>query len=349
MKSFILGQRVLTSEDTPYIVAEIGVNHNGSMELARTAIKAAAQSGADAVKFQTFKSDEFMANSSHPYKYVSNGKNVSESMYGMFKRLELRDEWHAELQIYAHNQGVEFLSSAADPESVDLLCSLGVPAIKIASEDIINYPLLEYAGKAKIPLILSTGMADKEEIDSAVDMVIRAGCPTLMLLHCVSVYPTPDEDAHIMRIVSLRQRYGFPVGYSDHTRGIEASIAAAALGAVLIEKHFTLDRSMEGPDHALSSDPDELHRLTAAVRKVARQRGEETLVYSRSEEKARKMFRRSIVAAVDIPKGAIIDRSMLSLKRPGTGLHPRDVDLLVRKQTRRAISQNEQITKDDVV
>ena len=346
--TFRIGNRLLKPGSVPYVVAEIGVNHNGELSLAKKTIDAAVEAGADAVKFQTFRAEEFMADHEMTYEYESGGERVSESMYEMFKRLELPKSWHEELQAHAHAKGLEFLSSAADPASVDLLIALGTPALKIASEDLINLPLLEYVAERHVPVILSTGMANQTEIDQAVAILREGGCTDLLLLHCISLYPTPDEEANLLRMTSLRDRYGTLVGFSDHTLGCEAAIGAVALGAVLIEKHFTLDRALPGPDHALSSDPTELTELVASVRKVAKQLGSPDLVPSPGEQTARQQFRRSVVAAVDIPKGAIITQEMLCLKRPGTGIPPRELQNIVGTRTHRTFAADEQLRWEDV-
>jgi N,N'-diacetyllegionaminate synthase len=345
---FQIGARQLRRGDAPFIVAEIGVNHNSDLGLAKETIDAAAKVGADAVKFQTFRAEEFMADRSHTYDYEENGRPVRESMYEMFKRLELPEEWHRELQEYSRSQGVEFLSSVADPQSADLLVSLGAPVLKIASEDLINLPLLEYLVSKKVPVILSTGMADQDEIDQAVGILRMGGCTELLLLHCVSLYPTPDEQANLLRMVSLEGRYQTLVGYSDHTRGIEAAIGAVALGACLLEKHFTLDRSLPGPDHALSADPDEMSRLIKGAHRVMRQLGSTELEPAAGEQVARRDFRRSIVAAVEIPQGEQVMLGALRLKRPGTGIPPRDMEKIIGKKVKRSIRIDEQIRWEDV-
>lgn len=346
---FKIGDRPLRDGMPPYIIAEIGVNHNGDLALAKTTIDAAVGTGADAVKFQTFRAEEFMSDRTFVYEYQSGGERVSESMFEMFKRLELPESWHAELQNYARENGVEFLSSVADPQSADLLASLGAPALKIASEDLINLPLLEHVANLGIPVILSTGMADKMEIDQAMECLASGGSTDILLLHCVSLYPTPYEEANLQRMVSLRERYGVPVGYSDHTVGWEAAMVAASLGAVLVEKHFTLDRSLEGPDHAMSADPGQLAQLVSSVRKAAQLLGCSDLMPSAEEQRTvRQQFRRSVVAAVPIPAHAIVNRDMLCLKRPGKGIPPSDLQNLVGKRTRRPFEIDEPLRWEDL-
>lgn len=347
-ETFQIGRRLLQPGSPPYVVAEIGVNHDGDLRRAYELIDAVARSGADAAKFQTFHTEEFMADKDLEYEYHFAGHRVRESMYDMFKRLELPADWHRKLQQHAGEKGVEFLSSAADTQAADFLAELKIPAIKIASEDIINLPLLEHVAQLKVPIILSTGMADESEIDRAVSIIREHKNSNLLLLHCVSLYPTPDEEANLRRMVRLRERYNTMVGYSDHTFDCIAAVAAVALGAVLIEKHFTLDRSLPGPDHAFSADPEELSDLVRAVRRVALQRGYDDLAPSAEERNARKQFRRSIVAASDIPEGTIIERAMLCLKRPGTGIAPHKMPELIGRRTRKAFAKDQQINEDDL-
>ena len=333
----------------PYVIAEIGINHNGDIDLAKRTIQAAADVGADAVKFQSFDVDEFMADHERIYEYESVGTVIRESMYDMFKRLQLPAAWHEKLFDYASLKGLNFLSSTADQASVDLLESLGARALKISSEDIINLPLLQHVAQQKTTVILSTGMADQAEIDAAVSIIQSGMVEELILLHCVSLYPTPDDEANLARMISLRERYGVDVGYSDHTLGCEAAVAATAMGAKVLEKHFTLDKNLKGPDHVISADPEEFAELVRRVRRVSRQLGDPGLKPSRSEEISRREFRRSIVAAVDIPAHAVITRDMLSLKRPGNGMHPNEIYNVVGHRTRHRIRRNSQVREGDLI
>lgn len=343
--TFTIGGRLLSPDRPPYVIAEIGINHNGDYRLAVETIQAAAETGADAVKFQTFNADEFMADRALSHEYSTPSGRVRESMHAMFKRLELPAEWHSRLQAEARRCGVEFLSSAADPRAADLLAGLQAPAIKIASEDAINLPLLEHVAGRGLPVILSTGMASVQEVNQAVATLRRGGVP-LMLLHCVSLYPTPDEEANLSRMCALRQRYELPVGYSDHTEGCDAAIAATALGAVLIEKHFTLDRGLHGPDHALSADPPMMKRLVASVHRVHRMLGSGNIEPRAAETAARDEFRRSVVAAQRIPPGATITRPMVCLKRPGRGIPPRELPAVIGRRARRAFEPDEALCWD---
>ena len=345
---FYIGSRALEPGGIPYVVAEIGINFNGDLPLAKQTIEAAARAGADAVKFQTFRAEEFMADREMVYEYTSQGRIVREPAYAMFKRLQLPAAWHAELQAHARACGVEFFSSAADADAVRLLLELQVPVLKIASEDLINLPLLRGIAARRVPVILSTGMADRDEIDQAVGILRDGGCPQLMLLHCVSLYPAPDEQVNLRRIATLCELYGVPVGFSDHTVGCDAAVLAVALRAVLIEKHVTLDRTLPGPDHAFSSDPTELAELVRRVRKAAGQLGSSDLSPSSGERAARQQFRRSVVAAAAIAQDATITRPMLALKRPGTGLAPRELERLIGRRATRAFQPNEPLTWDGV-
>jgi N-acetylneuraminate synthase/N,N'-diacetyllegionaminate synthase len=263
----------------------------------------------------------------------------------MFRRLELPAAWHGLLQARAAAHNLLFLSSCADTASADLLAGLGVPALKLASEDLINLPLLRHVAGLGRPVILSTGMAEPEEIAEALDILSGA---EILLLHCVSLYPTPDGEANLRRIVSLRDTFGRPVGYSDHTLGIAAAAAATALGALMIEKHFTIDRSLPGPDHRLSADPAEMAALVATVRQVSRQSGTGALAPATAERKARLDFRRSIVASRDLPAGTVLETGMLVLKRPHTGLHPRELAGLLGRSTVRPLKVDQQLSRDDL-
>lgn len=346
---FPIGQRRLGPGAPPYVIAEVGVNHNGDMDLAKSMIEAAADCGADAVKFQTWKTDEFMSDRDMKYEYPGAGGTVRETMYDMFKRLELPYAQHQALRDHCRRHGVEFLSSAADAEAVDLLIGLGVPAIKLASEDLINGPLLDAVARRNVPVILSTGMADASEIDDAVGRLRRGGCATLMLMHCVSLYPTPDGETNLGRIRTLSERFpDLAIGYSDHTKGIDAALAAVALGAVAVEKHFTTDRALPGPDQALSSDPRDLRALVEGVRRVAKMVGAGAIDPGAAERDARRAFRRSIVATRDIPAGTVIARDMLALKRPAHGLHPRHLDEIVGRRAGTSIATDSPIRWEDL-
>jgi len=354
LKQFKIEDRLVGQDQPVFIIAEIGVNHNGSLELAKQMIDAAVACGADSVKFQTFRAEEFMADKEMEYEYESAGKKVKEKMFDMFKRLELSSADYEELFNYARSKRIIPLTSVADPESADLIKKIGVGALKLASEDLINLPLVDYVSRLGIPLILSTGMADEEEVLDAFALLKKNQAKEALFLHCVSLYPTPDEEVNLDRMLAIGELLRSPVGYSDHTLGNEACLSAVALGACMLEKHFTLDRNLEGPDHALSSDPHELKALVDQIRSAvplkpaSRFRGPKRIIPSRSEFQSRRTFRRSIVATRKLSKGRILERKDLALKRPGMGLRAREMKYILGKKLLRDIDTDERISWLDI-
>ncbi|MBP6919672.1 MAG: N-acetylneuraminate synthase family protein [Candidatus Omnitrophica bacterium] len=340
----LIGHRAIGKGHPVFIIAEIGVNHNGDLRIARKLIDAAASSGADCVKFQTFRTGEFLADRSLVYEYKAGGRSVRENMFDMFRRLELPLGWHKPLFDHCRRKKIVPLTSVADRQSADAVRRIGVPALKLSSEDLINLPLIEYAAGTGLPLILSTGMADEEEIDDALAILRARRCRDAIFLHCVSVYPAPEEEVNLLRMKTLAARTRAIVGYSDHAPGITAALGAVALGAKVIEKHFTLDRNMRGPDHFLSSDPAEFAMLVRQIRALEKMMGSPALRPSATEVKMRRMFRRSIVAGKNLKKGHILTMSDMCLKRPGTGLRPRDLAMLTGKRLLKDVKADRQIT-----
>jgi sialic acid synthase SpsE len=281
-----------------YIIAEIGVNHNGKLALAKKMIKAAKKSGADAVKFQSFRTEEFMANKQIIYKY----NKSKEKMYSMFQRLEFQNHWYNILSKYCKQIKIDFITSIADSESLKNYLKINPKFIKLSSEDLINYPLLKTLSKIKKTIVVSTGMADEIEIKTALNILKKN---KIIILHCVSLYPTSLKNINLNRIVSLK-KFGFPVGFSDHTVGIKASIYAVLLGAKIIEKHFTINKNLKGPDHKISSDPKELSLLVKEVRLISKIIGDGEINPKNKEINIRKKFRRSIVASEKIEKNGVI-------------------------------------------
>jgi N-acetylneuraminate synthase/N,N'-diacetyllegionaminate synthase len=334
-----------------FVIAEIGVNHNGSLELATEMIRAAAECGVDCVKFQTFDADEFMAKRGVTYQYTSAGNAVTEDMYEMFKRLELPLDWHVELFQYARSLGLVPLTSVADPGSVAVADAAGVAAYKLSSEDFINLPLLQHVcGKGK-PLLLSTGMADEEEVADALGILKNSTVKDVIFLHCVSVYPTPDDEAQLGRMVALARKTNAPVGYSDHTLGGTACIAAVALGACVIEKHFTIDKNIEGPDQALSADPGEMTAIVREIRRIEKMGfgNIRAISPSKTEMVMRPSFRRSLVAAENLPAGTIITKTHLKLQRAGVeGIRYRDIDFLLGKTLKHTITKGTPVLPVDL-
>ncbi len=344
--------RAISRSDPVFVIAEIGVNHNGDLALAKEMVRSAKECGVDCVKFQTFRVEEFMASRGVKYSYLSAGRTVSEDMCDMFARLELPASWHIELFEYARDLGLVPLTSVADPLSVEVAESAGVSAFKISSEDLINIPLLEFVSSRGKPLILSTGMADEQELDDALAILLRHGLEEVILLHCVSVYPTPDEEVRLGRMLALSNKTGAVVGYSDHSMGIVAPIIAVGLGACVIEKHFTLDRNLEGPDHALSSDPDEMSQLVCEIRKAETMRGlaNEIISPSKSELIQRPIVRRSLVAVEDLPKGIRISKNHLCFQRAGAeGLRYRDIDALLDKTLKHSMTKGALVLPSDLI
>lgn len=322
-------------ENGVFIIAEAGVNHNGCLDIAKRLVDVAAQAGANAVKFQTFIPEQVVAKGAEraPYQQA-NMPDRRESQLEMIRRLALTKEDFHTLKAYCDRAGIMFLSTPFDYYSVDLLDKLGLPYFKIASGELTNLPFLRYVAAKGKPLILSTGMATLGEVEEALEVVQRAGARQVTLLHCTSNYPAPYEEVNLRAMVTLRQTFGLPVGYSDHTQGIEVAVAAVALGACVVEKHFTLDRKMEGPDHKASLEPSELAALVRAIRNVERALGDGLKRPSPGEKEIMKAARRSLVAAVDIAEGEIITAEKLTVKRPGTGIPPKMWDVVVGRRAR---------------
>ena len=334
--------KLIGEEEPCFIIAEAGVNHNGSVELAKKLIDAAKDAGADAVKFQTFKAESVVVKDAQKAEYQKETTGEG-SQYEMIKKLELAEEDFRELADYAEKKDIMFLSSPFDKESVDLLHELDVPAFKVGSGEITNLPLLRYIAKKEKPIILSTGMSTLGEIEEALDVIRSEGVEDIILLHCVSNYPARIEDVNLRAMGTLKQAFKLPVGFSDHTLGITAPIAAVALGACVIEKHFTLDRNLPGPDHKASLEPDELKKMVKAIKEVEKALGNGIKKPTKEEKEIKKAARKSIVAKVDISKGTIITEDMLDVKRPGTGIEPKYLKFIIGRKAK------EDIKKDDVI
>ena len=312
-----------------FIIAEAGVNHNGSIVLAKQLIDIAAKADADAVKFQTFIAEEVISTDAPKAEYQKQTTDASESQLDMIKKLELSKEDHQELMDYAKYKNIMFLSTPFDEESVDLLIELKVPLIKISSGEITNHPFLKYIAIKGLPIILSTGMSTLEEVAEAVSVIKEAGCDDLTLLHCTSNYPARVQDCNLLAMKTMADVFDILVGYSDHTPGIYVSLAAAAMGACVIEKHFTLDKNLPGPDHMASLEPTELEEMVWGIRLVEKARGSSVKVPVESELEVRDVARRSIVAKVDIPAETVITENMLAFKRPGVGVPPKNLDKII--------------------
>lgn len=329
-----------------FIIAEAGVNHNGDVETAKKMIDAAVEAGADAIKFQTFKTEKLVCKSAPQAEYQkknSSANGEEDTQFTLLKKLEINQETHRELFDYCRQAGIVFISTPFDLESIDLLKSLGLEMIKVPSGEITNYPYLKKVGQTFEKVVLSTGMADLGEIEDALDILIENGVDrqNITVLHCNTEYPTPIQDVNLRAMLTIKSAFDVNVGYSDHTLGIEVSIAATALGAKVIEKHFTLDKNMEGPDHSASLEPDELLMLVRGIRNTEKSLGSPLKRPSLSESKNKPVVRKSIVASQLIQKGDVFTEENLCVKRPGTGISPMNWDNVINQVARRDYFEDE--------
>jgi len=316
-----------------FVIAEAGVNHNGDIEIAKKLIDAAADAGADAVKFQTFKTEKLVSLNAPKAEYQNSSTDKAESQYEMLKKLELPPEAFRELLSHSQKRKIDFISTAFDLESIDLLNDLNVEIFKIPSGEINNLPYLRRIGKLGKRVIMSTGMADLKEIEDALDVLLREGTAkeNITVLHCNTEYPTPYKDVNLRAMISIRDAFNIRVGYSDHTPGIEVPVAAVAMGATIIEKHFTLDKTMPGPDHSASIEPLQLKAMVLAVRNIEKSLGDGIKRPSPSELKNKAIARKSIVASRHIKQGEVLSEEILTTKRPGTGISPMCWDEIIGK------------------
>ncbi len=346
MRKVKVGDRLLGEGEPTFIVAEAGVNHNGRVDVARKIIDAAKEAGADAVKIQAFKTEKLVTEYAEKARYQKKSAHADTTQYQMLKKYELKDQEIEELRHYAKMRNIIFLSSAFDKESVDLLNKLEVPAFKIASGEITDFPLLRYIAQKKKPVIMSTGMSTIGEVAEAIALIRENGSEDIVLLHCVTSYPAKMEEANLRVIEVWRKSFGVPVGFSDHTLGIATPVAAVALGAVLIEKHFTLDKTMRGPDHRASLEPSEFKEMVVVIRDVEKALGDGAKRLTEEEKEIKKLVRRSIVASVNIPRGKVITEDMLDVKRPAAGLEPRYLNRVIGMKAKKNIKCDELVTFD---
>lgn len=328
------------------IIAEAGVNHNGSIELAKLLIDEAVESGVDYIKFQTFKSENLVTRTAKQADYQK--KNIGDSdnsQYNMLKELELSEEQHFELIEYCNKKGIKFFSTAFDMDSIDFLTSLNLGLWKIPSGELTSYPYVKKIASFGEPVILSTGMSSTEEISDTVNLLVSCGLPKekITILHCNTEYPTPMCDVNLLAMNSIKKRFQTEIGYSDHTVGIEVPIAAVALGAKVIEKHFTLDRNLPGPDHKASLEPSELKAMVSAIRNIEQALGSEEKKVSSSEMKNKAVARKSIVAAKAIKAGEMFSEENLTVKCPGIGISPMKWESVIGQVAIRDFEQDELI------
>lgn len=331
-----------------FVIAEAGVNHNGDLARARRLVDLAAEAGADAVKFQTFVPEALATAWAPKAEYQLRGTPTAESQLDMLRRLALDDVAHRALASHAAARGILFLSTPFDEASARFLDTLGVPIFKVPSGELTNLPLLSVVGGFRKPVIVSTGMATLPEIDEALATLTDAGTPSIALLHCVSNYPADAADVNLRAMDTLRDAYHLPVGYSDHTLGLEVAFAAVARGAAVVEKHFTLDRGDDGPDHAASATPEELASLVAGIRRIERAMGDGRKIPAAAERQTADVARRSLVAACDIPPGSRITADLVTTRRPGTGLPPSRIGSVLGREARVAIAKGTLLTLEQL-
>lgn len=329
------------------IIAEAGINHNGDIKQAKKLIDAAVDAGVDYVKFQTFKTGKVVTKSAKRAEYQSANSSTDESQYDMITRLELSEEAHLELVEYCREKGVKFLSTGFDLESLDFLNKVGIPMFKIPSGEITNLPYLRKIAGFKKPVVMSTGMANMDEVREAYEILINSGLEKeqITIVHCNTEYPTPMDDVNLTAMLDIRREFGTDTGYSDHTMGIEVPIAAVALGARVIEKHFTLDRNLPGPDHRASLEPETLKAMVLAIRNTEQAiSGSGKKEPSPSEIKNKPVARKSIVAARNIKKGEVFTEDNLTVKRPGIGISPMQWDHVIGTNADKDFAEDELIT-----
>lgn len=348
MQQVKIANRLVGDGCPVFIVAEAGINHNGDIELAKKLIDAAARAGADAVKLQNYRTEDFISDQSLTYEYISQGNTVIESQYEMFKRYEVTKESLYELKAYSDRLGILFHSTPSGEAGIKDLLEIGVPVLKNGSDYLTNLPLIRAMGQTGLPAVLSTGMSTLAEIDEAVRTFRETGNDQLVLLHCTSSYPTPPDEVHLRKIPALAAVFGCPVGLSDHTSGIAAAMGAVALGACWIEKHFTLDKNLPGPDHRFSADPTEFQALVAAIRTIEKCLGDSRVGPTPGEARTRRDCRLSCAAARSLPAGYVLSENDLAYRRPGTGVPPAYSHVLVGRTLKRAVEAGKVIELGDL-
>ena len=348
MDNIKIGDKTIGENHPVFIIAEAGVNHNGDFELAKKLIDVAKEAGADAVKFQTFKAENLVTKNTEMAKYQEENTGKKETMHDMIKKLEISYDDFQKLKSYCDEKKIMFLSTPHSEDAIDFLDPL-MPAFKIGSGDLTNFPFLEKIAQKGKPIILSTGMAVMDEVIEAVDLIKKTGNDKIILLHCTSNYPCPIEGVNLKAMQTIKEKTGLLVGYSDHTIRLEASKLAASLGAVVIERHFTVDKNLPGPDHKASLSPEELKELVNAIRnkdydipkdKKEIMLGSPEKKPTKEEIEIAKVARKSIVANVDIPEGATITRDMLIIKRPGTGIPSKYLNEVIGKKAKDMIKED---------
>ena len=350
-QEFRIGDRPVGPGHPCYVIAEAGSNHNRDLDTAFRLIDAAAEAGADAVKFQTYTAEGLYSRRTPDMSYLKDQRLVGEreSVWDLIKRVEIPWEWHGDLAAHAREAGIVFLSTPFQEEAIDLLDEIGVPAFKIASYEVNHLPLIERAARTGKPLLISTGMASLGDIERALDTATAVGARDLMVMHCAVNYPPRFDDLNLRAIPTLRAAFQIPIGWSDHTRGHTADVVAVALGACAVEKHFTLSRNQEGPDHPFALEPDELKDMVQAIRETEASLGSSVKRVTKAEAEMFRLGRRSIVVSRNVAAGAALTRADLAIKRPGFGIPVHDLDQVVGRHVTRSLEEDEVLQWDDLV
>lgn len=350
MKSIFINNKEIKNFSAPYIIAEIGANHNGDMDLAKKMIDAAKECGAHAAKFQSWSPKSLIAKEEYDrnQKYDDSPKKHFGSLKEMVEKYYLREEQHYELKEYCDSKQIDFCSTPFSTAEVELLDSCNVPFYKIASMDINNIELLNYVADRGKPVILSTGMARLGEIDNALELLEKRGCKQISLLHCISIYPPLYEDIHLNNITMLQKTFGLPIGFSDHTIGFSIPLASVALGACIIEKHFTTDKDLPGWDHLISADPYEMKIICDESINISKSMGSFSRIVSEAEQEKKFKFRRSLVVTKNLEKGHMLKAEDLTSKRPGTGISPDLMEHIVGRKLNVAISEDSLLKWEDL-
>lgn len=347
MESVRISNYNIKNFGTPFIIAEAGINHNGEIDKALQMIEIAKNSGADAIKFQTFRAEEFISDPNLTYTYNSQGEEITESMLTMFKRYEFsQDEW-SNIKDKCDKEQIMFLSSPGGKSDLDLLLDIGINAIKVGSDDFISIPLLKEYSKSGLPLILSCGMANLEEIQDTLNALKEKEDYPIILLLCTSEYPTPPQDVNLLKFNTLQEKLNIPLGFSDHTQGSLASSLAVSFGACVFEKHFTLDHSLPGPDHWFSENPEGLKFWIENIRKSYTMMGSSDMKPTIGEEEMKKIARKSVVTIQSIKQNQILDLSNIGIKRPGYGLPPIMLEKIIGKKAKKDLSKNHLLKMED--
>lgn len=347
MKVVRIGKRLVGEGQPCFLVAEVGINHNGEMSLAHRLIDSGAEAGADAVKFQNYRAEDFLSDRSLTYEYVSQGRTIIESQYEMFKRCEVAPGDLLALREHCDQRGLIFFSTPMSEEGIRELIEVGAPLLKNGSDCLVHLPLIRAMARTGLPTVISTGMATFDDVEDAVEAFRSAGGKDLILLHCTSSYPTPPQDVHLRKIATLGAAFDCPVGLSDHTDGTVAAIGSVALGACMIEKHFTLDKNLSGPDHRFSADPVDFRILVESVRTLERSLGTSEIEPAVSEQLGRRDYRLSCVAARELSAGHRLVASDIAFCRPGFGFPPKQLDTLIARELVRNVPRGQVFTAGD--